>query len=245
MGFLSSLFSGRSNGPEANPNNVNPQSEFPEGFPELYKGMTINVMEKNGDTLLSGRVTDLSPSSLTIERMPGWISFNTREPGTAVSIIGYNKTMVPFCLDATVQESSRISCRLVNLSLQKFFEHRQSFRLPIHTGASLYYQTDEFFKNPEECIVIDISTGGACIESEFLHAEDEVLTLKIKVEEYKPMSFKGQIIRVQEYSPGKFRYGFLFAQLTEDEVTDLTRTLYNIQVGNKKSWSRNEKGTWS
>ena len=42
----------------------------------------------------------------------------------------------------------------------------------------------------------------------------------------------GEIIRVVEYQPGKFRYGFLFAQLKESELTELTRTLYNVQVGN-------------
>lgn len=79
---------------------------------------------------------------------------------------------------------------------------------------------------------MDISSGGACIESEFLHAEDEVLRLWVKLRDYVPMEFMGEIIRVVEYQPGKFRYGFLFAQLKESELTELTRTLYNVQVGN-------------
>ena len=58
------------------------------------------------------------------------------------------------------------------------------------------------------------------------------------------MNFLGQVIRVTEHSPGKFRYGLLFAQLNEDEMTTLTRTLYNIQVGNRSEWRRTEAGHW-
>ena len=105
--------------------------------------------------------------------------------------------------------------------------------------------TDDNRSNPEECTLVDISTGGACIESEYLHAEDEVLRLKVKLEDYIPMEFVGEIIRVVEFSPGRFRYGFLFAQLRESERTDLTRTLYNLQVGNRKPWMRTEEGYWS
>jgi len=244
MSFFSSLFSGRFKTDIENKEEIL-IDEIPSDFPELYKGMTINVLTVSGDTLLSGRLTSFSSSELTVERLPGCISFDVVPIGTSVTAIGYSKKMIPFCIKASIKESSRIMCQLTNLTVQTFSEQRLSFRLPLHAPATLYYQSDEFFKNPEECMLVDISTGGACIESEYLHAEDEVLRLKIKIDEYKPMDFMGQIIRVLEYAPGKFRYGFLFAQLKEDEITELTRTLYNIQIGNKKEWSRGESGAWS
>ena len=77
-----------------------------------------------------------------------------------------------------------------------------------------------------------------------LHAEDEVLRLRVKLLDYAPMEFLGEVIRVNEYQPGKFRYGFLFAQLKESELTELTRTLYNLQVGNRQTWVRSEEGHW-
>ena len=108
----------------------------------------------------------------------------------------------------------------------------------------MFYPQDETYSNPEECNLVDISTGGACVESEFLHAEDEVLRLRVKLLDYAPMEFLGEVIRVNEYQPGKFRYGFLFAQLKESELTELTRTLYNLQVGNRQTWVRSEEGHW-
>ena len=72
-----------------------------------------------------------------------------------------------------------------------------------------------------------------------------MLRLWIKLRDYAPMEFMGEIIRVVEYQPGKFRYGFLFAQLKESELTELTRTLYNLQVGNVGPRRRSEDtGHW-
>lgn len=152
--------------------------------------------------------------------------------GTSVMIRGFDEQMNQFILKGTVQESTRLVCRVKDLKVRPISEHRQNFRLHVNGPAVLYYPTDETRSNPEECLLVDISSGGACIESEFLHAEDEVLRLWVKLRDYVPMEFMGEIIRVVEYQPGKFRYGFLFAQLKESELTELTRTLYNVQVGN-------------
>ena len=49
---------------------------------------------------------------------------------------------------------------------------------------SLYRWEDDHYKTPEECLLVDISTGGCCFTSEYLHGEGEVLHLKIKLDEY-------------------------------------------------------------
>jgi c-di-GMP-binding flagellar brake protein YcgR len=118
--------------------------------------------------------------------------------------------------------------------------------MPVSAPMSLFYQHDKYMENPEACTLVDISTGGACIESEYIHAEGEVLRMKAQIEDYAPMTFLGEIIRVEETSPGVFRYGFLFAKLKEEEITSLNRTLYNLQVGNREEWSRRTpNGNWS
>lgn len=203
-------------------------------LPDLHNGMSLTVETPEGQELLTGRITGYAEgdSGLTLERLPGGLSFKTREMGTSVLLRGFDQQMNQFILKGTVQESTRLVCRVKDLRVRPIPEHRQNFRLHVNGPAALYYPTDETKSNPEECVLVDISTGGACIESEFLHAEDEVLKLWVKLKEYAPMEFTGEIIRVVEYQPGKFRYGFLFAQLKESELTELTRTLYNVQVGN-------------
>lgn len=203
-------------------------------LPDLHNGMSLTVETPEGQVLLTGRITGYAggDSTLTLERLPGGLSCKTQEMGASVLIRGFDEQMNQFILKGTVQESTRLVCRVKDLKVRPIPEHRQNFRLHVNGPAALYYPTDETKSNPEECVLVDISTGGACIESEFLHAEDEVLKLWVKLRDYAPMEFTGEIIRVVEYQPGKFRYGFLFAQLKESELTELTRTLYNVQVGN-------------
>ncbi|MCI8810566.1 MAG: PilZ domain-containing protein [Oscillibacter sp.] len=220
------------------------KEEKPEGFPDLYNNMNLDVFQKDGRPFLTGRLTAFTAKSMTIERLPGWLSFELCDPGKTVIVHGFTKKMVPFSISAVIQESTRTACKLKDLSVQTHDEHRETFRLPVNAPASLFYQHDTRCENPEECVLVDISTGGACVQSEFLHAEGEVLRMKCQIEDYVPMNFLGQVIRVTEHSPGKFRYGLLFAQLNEDEMTTLTRTLYNIQVGNRSEWRRTEAGHW-
>ena len=164
--------------------------------------------------------------------------------GTSVVVRGVSQSMTQFFLRGTIQESNRLVCRVKDAKVKVISEHRHDFRLHMGIPVALYQRSDTSLSNPEECTLVDISTGGACIESEYLHAQDEVLRLKVKLMDYAAMDFVGEIIRVAEYEPGKFRYGFLFAQLAERDLTELTRTLYNIQVGNRTTWMRTDSGHW-
>lgn len=218
----------------------------PETAPagELYEGMQLTVMTREGEPLLTGRVTDFSSDSLTLGRLPGELSFKISPVEAAVSLSGYDRRLIPLCLSGTVQESGRTIFRLKNLKVEHHAEHRENFRLPFTTSVSLYRSDDERQRNPEDCTLVDISTGGCCVQSEYIHAEDEVLRIRVKLEDYAPLNFLGQVVRGVEHSPGQFRYGILFAQLTEQEITSLNKTLYNLQMGIKQTHVRGEEGHW-
>ena len=50
--------------------------------------------------------------------------------------------------------------------------------------------------------------------------------------------------RVVECSPREFRCGILFAQLKKEEITSLTKILFNMQLGNRREHTRTEEGHW-
>lgn len=221
------------------------QDEGSEGaFPRLRVGMSLTVLMQDGETLLDGKVTAFDESSVTLERLPGELSFRTCPVGTPVSVKGCNE-MIEFGLSGDIEESSRISCKVKDLKVIEIPNKRRGFRLRINTPVLLYRQEDKDLRYPEEGTLVDISTGGACVESEYIHEEDEVLRIQVKLEEYQSMSFLGQIIRASKHGSGMYSYGILFAQLREDEMAQLNRVLYNIQVGNRSSWGRNDQGGWS
>ncbi|MDE7244918.1 MAG: PilZ domain-containing protein, partial [Oscillospiraceae bacterium] len=220
---------------------------LPPSLTELRVGMTLDVIGADNKLILSGRITGYRNGCATLERLPGWISFEIIPKDTEVSVRGYNNKMVQLNWTAKVTESSRVLCKLDNIKAIKATaseNQRQSFRIFMKTPASLYRKEDERLLRPEICTLIDVSTGGCCVESEYVHEDDEVLRIKIKLEDYQPMQFLGQIIRASQEDDGHYRYGILFAQLTEEELTSLTRTLYNIQVGNRREWTRSESGSF-
>lgn len=244
------IFSFFSNEPEEDEEEVQETQELPvrksENAPagELFAGMRLDVMTKEGDPLLSGRITELSDDALTMGRLPGELSFKISTLGVSVSVSGYDRRLIPICLSGTVQESTRTVFKLKNLKVEHHAENRDNFRLPVNAPVSLYRQDDDRLRNPEHCTLVNISTGGCCVQSEYIHMEEEVVRIKVKLEDYAPLNFLGQIVRCVEHRPGQFWYGILFAQLTEQEITSLNKTLYNLQMGIKDTHIRSEEGHW-
>lgn len=243
MSIFKNLFS-KNNAKSSPSKSADPQEPQAEPLPELLKGMSLDIVTTEGTELLTGQVSEFSSGRLTLERLPGWLSFDTVAVGSKVFVRGYNRRMQSFNLSATVSESTRVLFRVRDLKVEEVPNQRASFRLPVNSKASLFRSDDERFSRPETCTLVDISTGGACVESEYVHPEDEVVFLRFKLDDYPTMTFKGQIIRGAEYKTDRYRYGILFAQLSKDELTSLTRTMYNIQTGNRQVWDRTQNGSW-
>lgn len=215
------------------------------GRPELCLDMPIEVVEKSGRVLNTGLITEYEGSTLTMGRHPGGLSFKICEPDSTVYVRGCDNKMNQFYLRAAVKESSRIFMRLKDLEPEEHENHRDTFRLAVNNvPISIYYMNDERFERPEECKLVNISTGGCCFTSEYLHGEGEVLRLKIKLEDYVAMDFIGEVIRVVECGPSEFRCGVLFAQLKKEEINSLTKILFNMQLGNRREHVRTEDGHW-
>ena len=153
--------------------------------------------------------------------------------------------MTQFYLRAKVVECTRTLIKLDELEPEVRDNHRRNFRLAVNTPISIYYYNDERMERPEQCLLVDISTEGCCIQSEYLHGGGEVLRLEVKLDEYVAMNFVGEVIRVSDCGANGFRCGILFAQLKKDEVESLTKMLFNIQLGNRREHVRSEQGYWT
>ena len=209
---------------------------------ELFEGMRLDAVTKEGEILLTGRIVERKADSLTLGRLPGELSFKIIPLNSTISLNGYDKKLIPISLSATVEESTRTALKLKNLKVESHDESRDNFRLPYSAPITIYRRDDEQLKNPEHCQLVNISTGGCCIQSEYVHMEDEVIRIQMKLEEYAPMEFLGQVVRCSNQIRGQFKYGILFAQLTEPEITSLNKTLYNLQMGIKDIHMRDDKG---
>ncbi len=252
MGFLSSLFSGRSRDKDEDDKLEVEEEEFKKEKKEpaaaslkIAKGMTVNVTLSDGKPLLSGKVEECKGTSLSIERDTGQFAFATCDVGSLVYIRGYGaEGTIPIDVKGTVEVSQSIILKVKDVEVIPYDEHRSNFRLTISAPVSLYYEEDTKMQSPENCKLVNISIGGALVESEYIHTQGEILRMKVQLEDYVPMTFMCQILRVDEPKPGIFRYGVLFAKLDERELTNLTKVLFNIQVGNKRTKMRTGPGNW-
>ena len=133
----------------------------------MCREMPIEVVEKSGRVLNTGLITEYGGAELTMGRHPGGLSFKVCEPGSTVYVRGCDNKMNQFYLRATVEESSRILMRLKELEPEVHENHRDTFRLAVNNvPISIYYLNDERFERPEECKLVDISTGGCCFTSD-------------------------------------------------------------------------------
>lgn len=221
-----------------------PVEEKGPELPDLSREMPIEILTEDGMVLNTGLIVERNGREITMGRHPGGLSFKICEPGSQVFVRGCDSKMTQFYLQAVVVDSTRIMMRIKDLEPVVRENHREAFRLAVNAPISIYYINDERFERPEQCTLVDISTGGCCIVSDYLHGEGEVLRLKIKLEDYVAMDFVGEIIRVVDCGAEGFRCGILFAQLKKEEVESLTKMLFNIQLGNRREHSRSEAGHW-
>jgi len=248
MGIFSSLFKKEKKEEQTGFSELEYEDEEVDAGPavrssgKLTEGMQLDVMTQEREFLLSGRVVEFDADNISLARKPGELSFKVCPVGSEVTLSGYDKYLIPICIRGTVEESTRTAFRVKDAKVENLVESRGTFRLPYRAPVSLYRQDDEHYRNPEDCQLVNISTGGCCVESDYVHMEDEVLRIRIKLEEYHPLNYMGQIVRCSEHNPGKFWYGILFAQLTEQEITELNKTLYNLQMGIKKTHQRQGPG---
>ena len=220
--------------------------EEPKGkLPDLRREMPVEVLGEDDQVIIEGVITECKGREITLGRRPGGLSFKICEPGANVVVQGRDAGMEQFYLRAVVAESSRIQIKLTDLEQEERENVRDNFRLAVNAPISIYYYTDERMTRPEACTLVDISVGGCCISSEYLHGEGEVLRIRLKLEDYVAMDLVGEVIRVTENGRKDFRYGILFAELTREEHEAMTKMLFNLQVGNRQEHSRSPRtGQW-
>lgn len=199
-------------------------------FPALAVGMQLDLLDEENIVLFSARLTSFSLGELVLERIPGAVSFPILERGSSVRVRGYGRKMEPLNITATITEATLVLYRLSNPALLPYVNYRQSARQPLSVPAALYQLEDTRLHRPQECLVLDISTGGARITSGYCYCEGDVYRLWVElVKGGGHMAFPSKIVRVKALKNGRFEYGLLFAQLTQRQIGDLDRDIKLVQ----------------
>lgn len=203
----------------------------------LQSGMEVDLFSSDGIMILSGLIQEINNNNIILTRIPGSLSLSLLELNQKVMIRGYDRGRRPFCYTGFVRNSSRITCEIRDLSYQEINDKRAAFRLRVDQPGFLYKMDPDDSSDKsqtESCRILNIGMGGACIESEFVHNEDEILYLRAYFDGEIEINTRCQVIRVEKYK-NNYRYGLLFPSLSQDEQSDFTGKLYKIQVLMRKN----------
>lgn len=197
--------------------------------------MPVDILADFNTLLLSGRLASFGQESLTVERVAGEMSLPVQQAGAAVFVRGYNAQMEPAILRGVIAKSSLIECVVDHLEPVPYDNQRKSVRYPLSPPASIYVMDDTWLDKPQQCQLLNISTGGACISSTFRYELGQ--TLRLEVELLKSSggtTYHCQVVRMTKHENDLFEYGLLFAQLDRRTMNELKRDIAAIQEATKK-----------
>lgn len=204
-----------------------------ENFPDRWKNvqnrpiiadnMPIEVRSVGGKTLLIGKLASFGLGLTVIERIPGAFSLLVLEPGVNVVVCGYNEDMETILFSGVVRVSTVFQCQVENLRLIETACMRTTPRLPMFDKeAELFILDKNRLAEGLECRLVNISTTGACVISQYCYPPDSTLRLRVELAKNRgPISLQGKIERANMRDDGSFEYGLLFAQLDQRAYHEL------------------------
>lgn len=215
---------------------------LPEPERQLYLMQDVDapmdVYGKDGRKLCSCRIKEYTAYQIKLERLPGEISLPILNERDQVRLMGYTTDLKNLDLQGTVSKSTRLELDVNQIRRRSYDNVRIAFRQPVDAPAEVYTDVKDLFKSPEKCMLVNISTDGACITSDHEYEMNQPILLRVELfPGAGPISFKGQVIRIAEYGDGT-EYGIIFAQLTHRKRNDLIRDMEELRERTTKETNR-------
>lgn len=199
-------------------------------IPQFDRGMPIEVMKDFDSMLLFGRLASDSPEELVVGRISGEKDFPVCEPGSPVLVRGYDAQMNPILLRGRVARSFEMECTVGGLKVITYKTPRKSPRYPLAPPANVYVLEDAALDQPQLCLLLNISAGGACIVSEYRYEPEQPLRLQVALSKNQryATAYHCQVVRVTPRPGRQFEYGLLFTQLDDRTQSCLTQDIQTI-----------------
>lgn len=149
---------------------------------------------------------------------------NTSKAGDSMGIFGFRR-------------KNNYSVPVVVPDKQK--EKREHKRISVLHPCVIYRMSPDLQRelNEDHGFLIDMSVGGACVESQVEYPQYSYVRLYLEFPECKPLSVYGCILRVTEvtnFGLSLYRYGMQFIGLNHSETELLVRKLNQIQLVSRK-----------
>ena len=203
--------------------------------PRLSKNAVLTILDSNFCVMGQGRVDSFSTMEVRLSRLPGVLTMPVVHVDDKLYLQGENEYNMTFMLEITVSEASRMYITGVKLNPVEMAHQRQYTRYVINRQAEVLHGTGKQMLS-QVCTLIDISMGGAKIESNFEYPMDKVIKLRVELyDKSGPITFDAQVIRVKPLDHARIEYGLLFAELTSSQRTYLTEDLHVVRENQQRA----------
>ena len=197
---------------------------------EIYSGMRVEVTSDDGRMFLVARLTGLRGDHAQLRPATGGSLLTTLEEPVLVTLRGYSsKEKKAVILKCTVRSSGRDVWQAEHLVLVKRSNDRAFFRMGTSLAGKLA-PLGQLNVPLEECRLLNISVGGACISTGIRHnIGDKFLLWSKLTPDSEVIQVSCQIVRINERKYGSLEYGCRFLDLSEAEEERILQIIFNMQ----------------
>ena len=162
------------------PKNAKPSVSPASHRPRLSKNAVLTILDADFRVIGQGRVDRFDTNEITLMRLPGVLTMPVVCVGDVLYLQGENEDEKIYTLEVTVSEASRLyitGCKLNPVEM----EHKRAYtRYVINRQAEVIHGTGKQTVT-QVCDLIDISMGGAKIESNVEYPMDKILRLRVEL----------------------------------------------------------------
>lgn len=197
---------------------------------EVYSGMRVEVTSDDGRMFLIAALTGLRGDRAQLRPAPGGSLLAALEEPVLVTLRGYSsKEKKAVIMKCTVRSGGNNFWQAEHLSLIKRSNDRAFFRMGTSVAGKLA-PLGQMDSPAEECRLLNISVGGACIGSGVRHDIGDKFLLWAKLTaNSEPIEVVCQILRINERRHGSFEYGCRFLDLSDGEEERILQIIFSMQ----------------
>lgn len=197
---------------------------------EIYSGMRVEVTSDDGRMFLVARLTGLRGDRAQLRPATEGSSLIALEQPVPVNLRGYsskeNKAVIMKC---TARSGGNNIWLAEHLSLIKRSNDRAFFRMGISIPGRLALMGKPDAQ-AEDCRLLNISVGGACVSTGLRHNVGDKFLLQTKLTpNSEPLQVVSQIVRINERRYGSFEYGCRFLNLSDGEEERILQVIFDMQ----------------
>lgn len=199
---------------------------------ELYTGMRVEVTTFDGRMLFIAKLMCIRQDTAELHE---YIESTNPQPQQVeealhVRIRGYSDyEKKAVYLEGYISPLPQHIWKVEKLSVARIGNDRAFFRLDTDVDATATSFTG-FNVGERPCKMVNISIGGACIQSEHEYKEGDKFLLKVQLLEERDIStLFCEVLRIIPKEKGQFQYGCKFLGLNEMDQGKITQNIFEAQ----------------